>query len=568
MGILSRFFSRADTAPAPSRRDGTSEVILPGGLVATSGGFGNPFSGLGIPGQDPSAVTTYHAGHVPTPPLVERLYTFDWLAQRVIEKMPQVAMVRGFTVEGQKDGGKELIRKFQALNTTERFPRGAFERAVFDGRAYGGAVLLIGYAKGNPRTPLTDQQKAGGINFLDVFRQDELRILQRYEDPNRADFGMPSLYEVINVGSGQPHPRVGQIFHASRSIRFSGLPLRVPFAHIFVNDSTGTLSWPEAGVSVLTPVLQVLAQYGIAWSAVSNMLQDSSIGWMKISGLIESLASEDEALIKNRLQVLQQTKGTHRMFWLDSDAGEEYGRTEVSLTDIPAVLQQYIVAVSGAADVPARIFFGTSPQGLNANSSNEGDLIQLYNTCQDYQNRDLGPKLETILTAVNGGKPVEVEWPSLWESSDNEQAQTRLANANATKVLWDMGVMEASDIVEGAKTGVLPETLGKPDDNRILLKTGEAGGDPGDPMGNAGTAPDAKPPQGAPGKQQAATIAKKQRAADAIPTWDEMAALVHRILKTDFADFDACVVHMQEVEGYSKDSATKICGYIAAHKGK
>jgi uncharacterized protein len=264
------------------------------------------------------------------------------------------------------------------------------------------------------------------------------------------------------------------------------------------------------GVSVLTPVLGVLSQYGIAWSAVSNMLQDASIGWMKISGLIESLAGESEDLIKNRLQVLQQTKGTHRMFWLDSEAGEEYGRTEVSLTDIPALLQQYIVAVSGAADVPARIFFGTSPQGLNANSSNEGDLVQLYNTCQDYQARYLGPKLETILTAVNGGDPVQIEWPSLWESSDNEQAQTRLANANATKVFWDMGVFEASDVVEASKTGVLPETLGHPDDNRILLKTGEAGGDPGDPAGNAALAD--KPPQGAPGKQQASKIAKAQRA--------------------------------------------------------
>ncbi|MES2384495.1 MAG: anti-CBASS Acb1 family protein [Pseudomonadota bacterium] len=462
-----------------------STAWCPGGVAV--GSWGNPTSGLGIAGFDPTRQLQYGGGRIPSAYTVDQLYTYDWLADRIIELMPSIAMVRGFAVPDDTSG--ELVRQWQALNYTERFPHGAFERAVNDGRAYGASLLLNGYALGDPTTPLTPEQAAGGINFLDVFGQHELRCLKRWDDPSQGNFGMPELYEVIAASSGPPHPRRGQIFHASRGIRFSGRILRVPNTAM---DLVG--DFPEIGVSVLTPVLNVIAQYGLAWSAMSNMLQDASIGVMKLAGLVEALASEDKAIIEDRLQVLQRTKSVHRMMFLDADNNEDYTRTEVSLTDVPAVMQQFMVAVAGAAACPARIFFSSSPSGLNANASGNTDLSQFYAGCADYQNRYLGPKLDTVLTAINGGEEVHVEWPSLWESSDNEKAQTRLANANATKVYWDMGAIEATDVVSGAKSGVPPETLGTPDDDRAAL-------DPLQP-GEGG-------PDGAPGSDLAAEFASK-----------------------------------------------------------
>lgn len=492
MGFFSRIF-RSDP-PSALRKD-QAPTLIGGGIWAPNsagGGWGNPVSGLGVVGVDPSAHLTYGAGRIPLPSLVDSLYTHDWLADRIIEKMPQVAMVRGY-----RGVEPELSYAFESLNTTERFPRGAFETAVYDARGYGGSVLLLGYKKGNPRMPLTPSNAAGGVGFLDVFRQHELRVLQRYQDPNRGDFGMPSLYEVVDGGTAQPHPRVGQIFHASRAIRFAGRPLRVPNPGLDVGDLTGTASWPELGVSVLTPALVTLAQFGLAWSAVTNMLQDASIGWMKIAGLVEALASEDKELIEDRLKVLQQSKGTHRLMFLDADHNEEYGRTEVRLTDVPSLLQMFILQVSGMADVPARVFFSAGAQGLNANSGNESDLTQLYNTCQDFQRRYLGPKLDRLLTSVAAtGTPVRVEWPSLWESSDNEKAQTRMTHANADKIMWDMG-FSAKDIGKARREGTFVELVAEPEDDR---ETVAGGGEPEDP------------PTGAPGAQQAAKIAKEQRA--------------------------------------------------------
>jgi phage-related protein (TIGR01555 family) len=494
-----------DTVGEVSRADsssGSSLALCPTGVEVSAAAWGNASSGLGIAGLDPTRSLSYGGGRIPSAYVIDRLYTFDWLAKRIIELLPRIAMVRGFSVAGpDRTSDIALIRRFRALNYTERFPRGAFERAVNDGRAYGGSVLLLGYANGNPASELTPAQAAGGINFLDVFGQHELRALTRYEDPSQGNFAMPELYQVIAGTSGPPHPRVGQIFHASRAIRFSGNPLRVPnTAADLVGD------YPEIGVSVLTDVMNVIAQYGLAWSAMSNMLQDASIGVMKLGGFVEGVAGEDKDLIRDRLQVLQMTKSVHRMMFLDADNNEDYTRTEVTMTDVDKVIQQFMVAVAGAAGVPARIFFSSSPSGLNANASGNSDLSQFYADCGDYQNTYIGPKLEATLTAIKGGVAggegeggVKVEWPSLWEASDNEKAQTRLAQANTDKVYWDMG-FGAKQIAKARAAGTFIEL------------TGEAPEDGRDDVAGAGQPDPGAGPAGAPGAEGASKIATKQRA--------------------------------------------------------
>ncbi|HEX6751195.1 MAG TPA: hypothetical protein VF092_28150, partial [Longimicrobium sp.] len=121
----------------------------------------------------------------------------------------------------------------------------------------------------------------------------------------------------------------------------------------------------------------------------------------------------------------------------------------------------------------------------------------LYNMAHDYRRRYIGPKLNRVLSAV-AGKPVKVSWPSLYDASENEKSQTRLARANATKVYWDIGAIEASDVVAGAKRGIDPEKLGTPDDDRVALTE---------------TAPGPAPagPAGAPGKALASKGTSKQR---------------------------------------------------------
>ena len=502
MGIFDRFasfFASDEGAPAapepgppPTHRATMADTSAYSWTQNLGGGFFNGTSGLGRVGVDPTATVGYGGGRVPLPGTIDRIYQYDWLAKRVVEKMPSIAMVRGW-----KTGDESLDKDFRKLNYTDRHPRGVFQQAINQQRAYGGSVVLLGYRLGNPRTPLLPAQASGGVSFLDVIPQHQLRVLRRVSDASSPDFGMPELYQIVDYEVTARHPRVGLIFHASRCVRFPGEPLRVPDHGLEPNDFTGTGIWPELGVSVLTPLMVTLAQYGLAWSAVSNLMSDANVGVFKMAGLIEALASENKAAIEARQMQMQRDKGVHKNIFLDKDYDEEYSRIETRLQDIPNLLQQFMIQVSGAAEIPAQIFFANSPSGLNSAAGNEGVLTQLYNSCGEWQRTQGGPRLDSILTAVNGGQDVEITWPSLWEASENEKAQTRLATANADKVYWDMHVVEAQDIAKAHQDGTLPELIAKPED--------DAGRDEGAEMGEG------LPPQGAPGQQGASKIAQQQR---------------------------------------------------------
>ncbi len=416
-------------------------------------GWVNTTTGLGGLDTDRAARLNYESEGIPTSATIDQIYSGDWLAERIIEKMPSIAMVRGFGIEGGEQA--DLLREFRGLNVTERFPQGAFQRGVYDGRGYGGARLLLGYALGRPETPLTPEDEKGGLLFLDVVKQHELKVISHNTDPQSPEFGLPSVYEILGV-DGVPHPRRGQVFHASRSIRFAGRPLRgqqivqeLPQEH-----------W--VGVSVLTPVLRDIARYGTSWAAVSHLLQDASIGVMKISGLVDALASDDASIIQDRLSTLQRTKSLTRLLFLDAEAGEEFSRVAVSFADVPGVMAQIVLSISGAADMPAKILFGTSPMGLNANSAGMADLEQFYNSCDEYRCRELSPALEKVLRAVARGKDVRVKWEPLWQPSAAEQAQTRLTHANADKVYYDIG-FKAEDIARAHKEGKRVEDIGTPE---------------------------------------------------------------------------------------------------------
>lgn len=357
------------------------------------------------------------------------LYDENWLARRIVDTYPAYAFKRGYVVE---DDANDAIRKaFEALDHSDEYPEGKFGAVARKARLYGGAALLLLTNK-DPALPITP---ADEVIAFDVVRRNQLSEISRDKDRNSPTFGQIDLYRI-----GGDHERSGAIVHASKLVLFEGLTQENRLDHWYEGPRW---RW----ISVLRPVGRVVQSYGETWDSVSKLMREYSIGVLKMKGLIQSFADTKADVIEARLRVAAQSISMHNKLILDGskDGEESFTRTPVTFADIPDLLVQYAQQISAAAEIPVTILMGTSPAGLNA--TGESDLRQFYDRVQIYTERSVEPKLERILSQL-ARKEVSVTFPPPWEPTDKEKADTRLANFQGDRVLFDMGGVSGSAIVK------------------------------------------------------------------------------------------------------------------------
>jgi hypothetical protein len=154
------------------------------------------------------------------------------------------------------------------------------------------------------------------------------------------------------------------------------------------------------------------------------------------------LSSTDQAIAQQRMQLIAAAKSVARTIFLDADGNEDFTRTEVSFASLPQLMQQINLRTAGAFGLPATKLFGQEPAGMNA--TGESDIRQFYDGVAEYRQR-AAVKFERLLSWILG-RVVALEWPSLWEQSDKEKAETRNANAQADKVWSDLGALDPVEI--------------------------------------------------------------------------------------------------------------------------
>jgi hypothetical protein len=356
---------------------------------------------------------------------LEVLYNEEWLARRIVELLPGQSLRKEPT--GLSDA---QWKEWHAVNRHELYPHGVFLQGLYTGRLFGGALILVGFERGNPTDPAPEPGPTSGVRWLDVVPWQMLTIVARETDANSPRFGLPSIMRVTGN-----HVRRGLEFHISRAIICEGAARAVP-------DTTAVKPWQ----SVLESVHETLRDYGVAWASVGNLLDEASIGVMKMKGLLGMLSAEDQADARDRLQFIATTKSMVRTLFLDADDGggvESFTRTEVSFAALPQLMQQITLRMSGAAGISAARLFGQEPAGMNA--TGESDLRQDYDSIAEYRTR-MAVKLETLLRWVLRSPGIELEWPALWEPNESEKATTRAQLAAADKVWYDMGALTGIDV--------------------------------------------------------------------------------------------------------------------------
>jgi uncharacterized protein len=408
--------------------------------VERADGWANALTGIGRADRDKRLSTKMYVDIIDREQQ-EAIWRGDDMAARIIEKPPGEMMREGFTVHIQDNqaAAEMLMADFKNIGGHAKF-REAMEYE----RAYGGAALLIGANDGatDLRQPL-NELNIKSLDWLTLMAAYELHPTAYYSDPQAPKFGEPMIFQlhpdmpaITNIGRSYVQ------VHESRLIRFTGI--KVSRRQLRQNNGWGD--------SVLVRVNRVLSDFHQSWGSAGILLQDFAQAVLKVSGLADLIATNQDDVIVRRAQALNMSRSTAGMYLLDSE--EDYERKATPMTGLPEMLQQFALRLAAAADMPVSLLMGQAPAGMNA--TGESDMQSWYDRMASRQHTHLKPRLEHLfrllmLTRGSSTGSVEpdnwsIEFNKLWQPTEKEQAEARFLTAQSDEKYILNGVVSAEEV--------------------------------------------------------------------------------------------------------------------------
>jgi phage-related protein (TIGR01555 family) len=479
---------------AKKREVKTADAALAMTRQPVGDGLENVVAGLGTD-RDKRSYSVWADPRILTRQELENMYRGSWLAKKIVNAVAD-DMTREWlhvTFDGEELGTtiEQAEKRFALKRKTNE--------ALKWSRLYGGAVIIIGTRDRNLAKPLDVKNvRKGDLRYLHVvdrWRLSPAGSLNRdLESPN---FGMPDSY-VLAESTVQ--------VHHTRVLRFNGEKL--PYFAWLRNAM-----WDD---SVLQHVMDSLMNCDTTTQAIATMMFESNVDVVKSEGLADVLARKDgEAVLTKRFQVAALLKSFNRMLLLDGT--ESYEKKQNSFANLDKVIQQFMIDVSGAADIPMTRLFGTSATGMNATGDN--DVRNYYDMVSAKQEAELRPQLEylyeVLVRSELGHMPEDFrfDFNPLWQLSETEQATVEKTRAERDQVYLNAGVVTEALVARELKERGTYRNMTDDD-----IELAEELSKPMDENGEVGKTPGAKPPDGGEGgddDEQVAGVAQGGKTAPA-----------------------------------------------------
>lgn len=279
--------------------------------------------------------------------------------------------------------------------------------AIRWGELYGGGVLLAN----------TDQ------NF-------ELPLDEKQLKNKRLQFMASDRWQCIANGIS---PYLAKTFTLTDNMReqtTSGITIDASRVGIFTGVKAPYLlrsmlqGW---GLSIFEAIIPPLTQYLKAMSVTLELLDEAKIDIIKISGLIDLLASkEGQQLVQERLKIAVENKNHKSAIGMDTQ--DDYQQKQINFSGLPEMIVQIQYLVCAALKRPYSKIFGKGSSGF---SSGEDDL-ENYNTIVDSEIRT--PATPLIKWAVGlrclqlfGRIPpdLKISWKPLRVMSEKDEAEIK-----------------------------------------------------------------------------------------------------------------------------------------------
>ncbi len=455
-------------------------------------GWQNVLTGIGVYGVDKSESAQILPVVDIDDEMLTWLYDGDDVAARIVNAVVDDSLRQGYEIvitpdEDNKDSlmaakqaGADVVADLEdRLQATQKL-----SDAWSWGRLFGkGFVYMLADEGGN-----TDQSEP--LNTKRLRRIDSLMILDRrdlypsryYSDPSSPKFGEVSHYRIQSIGDSNNvngQQMIGLEIHESRLLVFGG-------ARTTIRKRAERMS---CDLSVLQRVHDVIRDFNMSWKALSNMLAAASQGVFKMQGLIELIAGGEQAIMQQRMGLVDVQRSVGRSLVMDAE-NESYEQIATHFTGVPDSLRVFMLRISSAAEMPLTKLMGQSPAGMNA--TGESDRIIWAETVESQRHHNLEPELVRLadLVMLSSDGPTkgrlperwELEWPALIHMTDEQVATIRKTIADADKIYLDTGVAFPEEIAISrfGPGGWSMETMLQLEDRAEILK-GEPLDDDTDP---------------------------------------------------------------------------------------
>lgn len=366
-------------------------------------------------------------------------YRGAWLPRKIVDIPPLDATRRWRGWQASKEQIEKLEAEEKRLDVRRKV-----KQAMTRARLFGGAAIYIGTGDRDTSLPLDPERvKQGGIKYLTVMSKRKLAPGDIEQDPQSDLFDRPKWY-TLTGSQIQVHP--------SRLIIFIGAELPDPELDVGVE-----YGW---GDSVLQSILDTIKQSDSTMANVASLVFEAKVDVIKIPDFMQKLEHDPgfASLILKRLGLAATAKGINGQVVLDKD--EEYESKSASFGSLPDIIDRFLQAVAGAADIPLTRLAGQSPAGMS--STGESDLRNYYDRIQAMQELDMRPALGTldeclIRSALGARDPkIHYTWLPLWQPTAAEKSENGKRTAETIKTLKESGLFP-EEALSKAATNVLVE---------------------------------------------------------------------------------------------------------------
>lgn len=361
------------------------------------------------------------------------LYRESWIVRRIIDVIPADMLKNWITITSGLDPDVEK-RLSLTLRRTQLIDK--LKRGMQWGRLYGGAlgVLLVKHQGYDLSQPLQlDWIMPGDFAGLLIFDRwngvnPSSELIEDISDP---DYGFPKYYTVTDPAGG------GSVkIHHSRVVRFTGNTL--PFW-----EEIAEMQW---GASVVESVFDELRKRdNVSWN-IAQLTFMANIRVLKMQDLGQLLAATDNESQAELLRTLEaQNMLLNNMGMQVMDAADGLETHQYTFGGLADCYQQFIMDISGAAEIPVTRLFGRSPSGLNA--TGESDLQNYYDMIAEKQESHLRPILNKVLPpfiiSTLGSLPddFDFEFDPVAEPTDKERADLAKCGTDNVVAAYNAGLI-------------------------------------------------------------------------------------------------------------------------------